>query len=106
MEVTIKSPNGMVVRSFYKKDNDIVSSIIISLQDRKVYLGSTQSGSGILEFHFYNDDIPGECDTVLLTADNPDEMDVLGRYRFDMVDKDEMWFVLISKEVFSPKKDG
>ena len=100
MKIKINNPNKIVHSAFFQESKSKDSfSVFINTYEKRVWFDSVMSGNFEIVWYYHVEDDgefeypPEGYDTVHLIAETQEENLILGRFRFMLMDKDQLWIL-------------
>ena len=86
---------GDDIQNVHAHANPIAFNVMITTRERGIYWDSVELGKDYVKFYF------PENNTVTLTAEQPAEISVLHRLRFELHEKDQLWILFLDHCVYA-----
>ena len=107
MKIKINNPNKIVCSAFFKEAKSKDSfSVFINTYKKRVWFDSVMSGNFEIVWYYHVEDDnelecrPEGCDTVRLIAETQEENLILERFRFMLMEKDQLWILFPKDSVW------
>lgn len=100
MKIKINNPNKIVHSAYFQEAKSKDSfSVFINTYEKRVWFDSVMSGNFEIVWYYHVEDNDGlewdseGSDTVHLIAETQEENLILSRFRFMLMDKDQLWIL-------------
>ena len=101
MKLIISNPNG-IVESAFTRYTSLSFSLFINTAKRNVWPDLISADKDSKTWRYSDEDYDPE-DTVILHAENEEDIETLQRFEFKLICKDQLWILLPKSEVVIPK---